>query len=288
MTKEELFDRIYPSDKKTDRAIRDKAFIDAHFDEIIATMEDIKGYRKGMSEESLLTAAIRELKINLIKEHMKPNTFDPEDRSIYDFRLVVSHTDEIFDYIEDCHKEGTFAQTQGWSEEEITEYAIRTAKAELMIDIVRAYKERHPDEEKDPFESYTRVIRTNADELYYQYQTAIEGVFAKEGREVKREDEKAQMILELMEDLDKGKDFKKAEPKKEEERPIDVESLAALPDGEFSKAISNLVQGDADKGTLELVGTIVKKAAEYRIAKRKRQQAEKESEKESDAKPDQE
>lgn len=269
MTKEELFDYVHPGDKTTDRAIRDKEFIDEHYEEIISTWEELKTFKNGRTEEELLKDSIKELKINEIKSHMKPISFDPEDRHVYDFKVVVSHTDEVYDYYADCKKPGTVAQEQNWSDEKIVELAIKHGKSEYLIELAKAYEEKSGKIEDDPLNSYTRKIRTNVDELYYQYEIELEEEYKRRGTDVQLPEEKGKIVFGILDKLERGKETVEREKEGSTSKSMTAEELASLPDGEFTKVITEMTSGkEVNDEILKLVASIIKKAGELRNLRR--------------------
>lgn len=202
MTKEELFGLVHPEGEVTDRAKRDKAYIDKNFERLNSDFEVIKQNDPKRPDREVAEEAIKFLKMDEVRANMPTRTFDKEDLKYYDFQLLYDEIDLVYDYIEDAHKPGTMAQVQGFSEDRIVSNAIMHAKAEVLLRLVRQYRESIGANDEMEFTDISTKIRSNVDKLYHQYKSKLD-LMKFQGQEIKTPEEEGKVIMDLVDDPEK-------------------------------------------------------------------------------------
>ena len=265
MTKEEMINLIHPADNSSERARRDREYIETNFNAILSTWEELKSYQKGKPDIETLRAAIRELKINEIRAFIPPLSFNPNDRSAYDLRLVVDHIEDVYDIYSD-------SRGKGMTDEEIAQKAIRQVKAQILTGLVEKHLEA-TGQKAGGIEEYQDDIEENVDELYYQLQKEKVNKSVREEKNYS-EEEQGEIVLGYIERI-------KAE---KQPKAITVDMLAAMSDEDRMRTLSEMSAIHADEETLKLLSSIIKKAGERRALQKEVEEAEKQSSRDSEEK----
>ena len=137
------YDTLTPGEKY--EVIDDIGFIEEHIDEIDKyyegrMREGSLAQQNGLTEQEIIANALREVKINKYFEILHPeyDTLTPGEKYevIDDIGFIEEHIDEIDKYYEGCMREGSVAQQDGLTEQEIIANALRIVKTDKYFEIL--------------------------------------------------------------------------------------------------------------------------------------------------------
>ena len=137
------YDGLEPG--KQTELMDDRAFIAEHIDEIDKyyegrMREGSLAQQNGLTEQEIIANALREVKINKYFEILHPeyDTLTPGEKYevIDDIGFIEEHIDEIDKYYEGCMREGSVAQQDGLTEQEIIANALRIVKTDKYFEIL--------------------------------------------------------------------------------------------------------------------------------------------------------